>query len=213
MVGGDVKKSSSSLSPPHHHPTVAVIGSQALVDPHNADFPSFRKIVLKCIMGTEVASHAQHVEAIKRLLVEPLRNKQQQHADENAANNPCVGSLLCELLVHDDAAREALMVALVEAADISNEIRSFEHFSRKWAPLVVEEFCRQGDIMQQLHWDNDVPPLFRRGVAHPAKDQPGFIQHLCLPLYRTLAAVMPSTFQRCVVALESNAATWSSGRW
>lgn len=211
------------------------IGSQASVDAHNADFPTFRSLVLKCIMGTEVASHGQHVDNVKRHVVTPLlihtssqqstTTTTQQSPGRDAAATAATTTtaaevvsveeklLLSNLLLRDAAARHAVMIALVEAADISNEIRSFDQFSKRWAPLVVEEFCRQGDVMQHLGWQKDIPPMFRRGVAHPAKDQPGFIQYLCLPLYRTLAIVMPSTFATCVANLESNLASWASGKW
>lgn len=163
------------------------------------DFMSFRKLVSQLILGTEVAAHKRHVEELTNRVVEPVCG----------ASDACLSEFQKFFTISADRdARVALMVALVEAADLSNEIRTFD-FSRRWAPLVVEEFCRQGDAMKALQWVVDIPPMLRRGVAHPTKDQPGFIQFLCLPLYRQLARVFPF-FETCVLALECNAQQWKS---
>lgn len=226
---------SSSPSPP------VVIPMGVLADPSH-DFPTLRRLILRCILGTEVAAHAKQIADLKSRCIEPLllsssssqvqrnndppvttvvttdrSNLLSSFATSSSSDRAGVTSSLQTLLMNDSEARMTLMVALVEAADIGNEIRTMD-FSRRWAPLVVEEFCQQGDAMLALHWGADctsdasttVPNMFRRGVAHPRKDQPGFIRYLCLPLYRELAVIMPSVITDCAARLENNAGVWES---
>jgi hypothetical protein len=40
--------------------------------------------------------------------------------------------------------------------------------------------------------------------------QCGFIDFLCLPLFRLLARVCPAAFQECVESLEHNKAEWTA---
>jgi hypothetical protein len=155
------------------------------------DFFTFRALVTKLILSTEVASHKHHVESVRK------------HVGQTGTD---IAGFVDYIASHSGA-REEIMCALIEAADVSNEIRAFT-FSQRWAPRVIEEFCQQGDMMQKLGWLTPVPPMFLRAQAHPSRDQPGFIQFLCLPLYHALRDLCPTVFQPCVDALESNLDTW-----
>ena len=153
----------------------------------------FRKLVVRFILATDVTKHKHHIDVFR-----------QQFSAAGVSFN-----------LRDCEAREALMTALMLAADISNEIRSFD-FSRKWAPLVCEEFCQQGDVMLATGlWHQSggegqiVPAMFRRGTAQPSADQPGFINFLCLPLFEAISEVLP-WFSTCVAQLKSNALNWSA---
>jgi hypothetical protein len=145
------------------------------------EYKRFRDCVVKCILGTEVASHKSHVEALSSLLSSFQPKTDVSH-------------------------RLKLMVCLVEAADLSNEVRAFP-FSRQWAPLVEEEFCRQGDVERALGLP--VPSSRDRDAVSMGKEQAGFIAFLCLPLYEALAKVLPK-MEECVRNLKANKDTWAA---
>ena len=102
--------------------------------------------------------------------------------------------------------RARLMVSLIQAADVSNEVRAFP-FSRQWAPLVEEEFCRQGDAERALGME--VPQSRDREAVSRGKEQAGFITHVCLPLFETLTKAVPA-MEECVRNLKSNRDTWNA---
>lgn len=169
------------LELPGHDITAALKGGAARDFAKNERFRDFRADVIACVLGTEVAAHKTHVQNLRAVV--------------EAGFNPA-----------DKSHRRALMVALVEAADVSNEARSFA-FSRQWAPLVQEEFFQQGDRQRKL--GIPLKPMNDRDVAVMSNEQVGFIKFLCLPLYEELAKVVKGvTF--CVHNLQSNSQTWAA---
>jgi cAMP-specific phosphodiesterase 4/high affinity cAMP-specific and IBMX-insensitive 3',5'-cyclic phosphodiesterase 8 len=146
-----------------------------------AEYRRFRDTVVRAIMSTEVASH-------KRL---------QHELDEVSAAYDRT----------QDDHRMRLLCAVLEAADISNEIRAHS-FSRQWAPLVAEEFRAQGRLQTAM---GVLPiPQLMDPTYSVSDGQCGFIDFLCLPLFRLLARVCPAAFQECVESLEHNKAEWTA---
>lgn len=170
----------------------------------------FRAVVLGCILGTDVSKHKECIAAIRTDLTSVVG---EDRSDGSLFRQ--IGASQATVLVGlnslpagtASAKRQLLLTALVEAADISNEVRHFR-FSRMWAPLVAEEFWRQGD--QEKKIGLEVAPMFDRRKVNLSRDQTGFIAYLCLPLYKALAEVLPATFGPRVRALEDNTAAWAA---
>lgn len=165
------------LSDPAVNVLQYVRGSSATVSEMYRDM---RRLVTRGILATDLGQHKAAVAALKAVVEQGFNISEREH-------------------------KEALFSALLQAADVSNEIRSFV-FSRQWAPLVQEEFHRQGDKARALGLP--VKPMFDRSSTETlATAQIGFIDHVCMPLYEQLAKVVPPiTF--CVANLASNKNTW-----
>ena len=191
----------------------------------------FRAVVLDCIMGTDVTKHKECIATIHTELTDMLAAESTKNKDVGAASSSHE-ALLYRLIGHkrvvargadamttfgdEDvvtitpasaaAKRQVLLRAMVEASDISNEARA-HRFSHLWAPLVGEEFWQQGDKEKALGMD--VGAMFDRKKMNLGRDQQGFINYLCLPLYKELAGILPQTFTSRVAALSNNAAEWA----
>jgi len=140
------------------------------------DVACFNEIVISSILATDVSKHKSLFATL------PL-----QDPDWTKAEHRRLGIMM-----------------LVECADISNEIRSHS-FSEMWAPLVEEEFFRQGDRERQLGMKPK--PAFTRGEPDIASEQIGFITYLCVPAYKACTALFPK-MQASVDALERNKEAW-----
>ena len=89
----------------------------------NNDYKTFRKQMITCVLGTDMANHGKNVDFMKQCLKEDYVKK-----DEDNLN---------------------YMKLLVHSADISNPTKKFNTYY-KWAKLVVEEFYYQGDKEKEL---------------------------------------------------------------
>eukprot|EP00759_Apiculatamorpha_spiralis_P006529 PhF_6_TR13855/c0_g1_i2/m.22217 len=142
------------------------------------DAKRFRELIIACILATDISCHKQLFESIP--------------TTPDFTNNP--------------DHRKAALTLLVECSDISNEIRSHS-FSQLWAPLVQEEFYRQGDLENELKIPSR--PMFQRGATQLATEQIGFITYVCLKPYGMLAALFPS-MQVHVDQLNKNIEAWKA---
>ena len=163
-----------------------------------SSYQQVRSMLMRCILATDVASHKRHVADVTTLT--------------QRTSGPTS--------VLSDEDRLTLMAVLVDGADVSNEIRSFA-FSRQWAPLVTEEFCREGEL-ERVQYGSQHPVRFNRATISMAEEQMSFIKGVCLPLYEGLAkapffvgqqtatrkVTVAEGFQDCVGQLRSNYATW-----
>lgn len=154
----------------------------------------FRQTAVALIMATDVSKHKAHYTALSDTLAAREKEGQGQWSG-------------IQLIDWDDE-KQRLMVLqnLMMMADISNETRAFS-LSKQWAPLVVEEFCRQGDIEKR----EKLPftKMCDREHSTPAGEQPGFIQYLCLPLYEANVRIFPE-LQCCVDRLRANKESWAA---
>eukprot|EP00756_Hemistasia_phaeocysticola_P064101 Hpha_TRINITY_DN7534_c0_g1::TRINITY_DN7534_c0_g1_i1::g.19039::m.19039/K13761/PDE9; high affinity cGMP-specific 3',5'-cyclic phosphodiesterase 9 len=152
---------------------------------------SFRELAIASILATDVSLHKSHYQRLSDLL------KKAQEAEK--------GQGLDLINWNETAERTVVVQNLMMMADISNETKAFS-ISQRWAPLVIEEFCRQGDLEKKegLPW---IPMCDREKVV-AAKEQQGFIKFLCLPLYETALTLFPQ-LQSLVDSLKSNAAHWA----
>jgi len=77
----------------------------------------------------------------------------------------------------------------------------------KVARLVAEEFWEQGDLERQLGKEPD--EMMRRELQHKlAVNQVGFLDFVCLPVYRALSALSPA-LKPMEEAAASNRQRWS----
>eukprot|EP00730_Choanoeca_flexa_P007704 TRINITY_DN12378_c0_g1_i13.p1 TRINITY_DN12378_c0_g1~~TRINITY_DN12378_c0_g1_i13.p1 ORF type:complete len:833 (+),score=184.71 TRINITY_DN12378_c0_g1_i13:2084-4582(+) len=98
-----------------------------------------------------------------------------------------------------------LQSILMTAADISAITRPW-HVQRQVAEVVYAEFFEQGDAQRQL--GTDVEPLLDRNkVEDLPKMQLGFIDFICLPVYKHLA-MHDSFFQPMVDNVNQNRDQW-----
>ena len=89
----------------------------------NNDYKIFRKQIIFCVLGTDMANHNKNVDFMKKVLKEDYTK-----TEEDKLN---------------------YMNLLVHSADISNPTKKFNTYY-KWAKLVVEEFYYQGDKEKEL---------------------------------------------------------------
>ena len=89
----------------------------------NADYKIFRKQIISCVLGTDMANHGASLNFMKKCLKEDYTKSQED--EQNFMN----------LMVH--------------TADISNPTKKFDVYFQ-WAKLVVQEFYHQGDKEKEL---------------------------------------------------------------
>ena len=80
----------------------------------------------------------------------------------------------------DDNKRLFVMELLLHCADISNPVKPFNIY-KKWASLVCEEFCLQGD--REKAEGLEVSPMMDRDQMNLPNMQLGFIEFVVVPLY------------------------------
>eukprot|EP01059_Diplonema_ambulator_P036662 TRINITY_DN9236_c0_g1_i1.p1 TRINITY_DN9236_c0_g1~~TRINITY_DN9236_c0_g1_i1.p1 ORF type:complete len:365 (+),score=92.34 TRINITY_DN9236_c0_g1_i1:326-1420(+) len=143
------------------------------------DKKRFRQIVVDLILSTDVSEHKKGYLAMK------------ERAGQIDFTSP------------ED--RLLVLRNFMMMSDLNNEARSFTN-SQAWAPLVIEEFFRQGDRERAQNLPS--LPCMDRTTAKTSSEQQFFIKHLCLPLYEANKAAFPS-LGICVTNLQQNAESWS----
>lgn len=79
----------------------------------------------------------------------------------------------------DEKNRLFIMELVLHCSDISNPFKPFK-ICAKWADLVVEEFCLQGDKEKEL--GVEVSPMCDRDQINLCNMQMGFIEFVVAPL-------------------------------
>jgi 3'5'-cyclic nucleotide phosphodiesterase len=142
-----------------------------------------RKTIVDCIMATDLAEHGQYMAALKEI----------------------TGQLQDTPNWHDDAKqRGTVLLCILKAADISNEIRPPE-VGEEWAKLVVTEFFAQAHL--EAERGLPVAPHMDPEKNTVAKAQTGFIKFLCIPLFTELVRLIEplATAQK---QMEANLERW-----
>ena len=91
-------------------------------------YKEVRKQMISCVLSTDMAYHSKHIDFLK-IIIDKNQNKNEKN------NNIDVNQKYMELIVH--------------TADISNPTKPFNIYL-KWAKLIFEEFCLQGDKEKAL---------------------------------------------------------------
>ena len=125
----------------------------------NSTYEKMRKKMIACVLSTDMTYHSKHVEFMKDVIAK--KNKQ----DDN----------------------QEFMNLLIHSADISNPTKPFNIYL-KWAKLVFEEFCQQGDKEKAL----GLVCTCDRNTVKLNKNQIGFIDYVVEGYVSSFVQIFPS---------------------
>ena len=77
---------------------------------------------------------------------------------------------------------------LIHACDLSTPTRKFDTL-KKWTYLLFDEFFKQGDV-EKLH-EKPISFLCNRETVVVCKEQPGFLNFICNPIWTLVAEIIP----------------------
>ena len=123
-------------------------------------YEKMRKQMISCVLSTDMANHKGHINFMKTVI--------SQKNDKN-----------------EDS--QEYMNLLIHAADVSNPTKPFNIYF-KWAKLVVEEFCQQGDKEKALGLECTCD----RKTVNLSKNQIGFIDYVVEEFVSNYIKVFPS---------------------
>eukprot|EP00762_Andalucia_godoyi_P001604 ANDGO_00246.mRNA.1 3' len=129
-----------------------------------ADWRECRKLVVSCILATDMSRHFELMSRFRTRL-----SAAQLGTDSK-----------------DD--KNLLMNVILKCADISNVVRPFRVYE-KWVRCLTAEFFNQGDAEKTLHIP--VSPLMDRDTTSIPEMQFNFIEFVAGPLHRALAQEIP----------------------
>ena len=150
------------------HPKCNVLAGVA-----QADRKALRSSIVACVLGTDMARHAQFLTDFAAPSELPI-------------------------LTTSDDERELLMVGIIKAADIANVCRPFD-VAMKWAVAIQSEWFGQAELCASL--GRACAPFMKpvaQGAASAEQDlarargQIGFIDGLVAPLYHVMAQKLPA---------------------
>ena len=125
----------------------------------NATYEKMRKKMIACVLSTDMTYHSKHFEFMKDVIAK--KNKQ----DDN----------------------QEFMNLLIHSADISNPTKPFNIYLR-WAKLVFEEFCQQGDKEKAL----GLVCTCDRNTVKLNANQIGFIDYVVEGYVSSFVQIFPS---------------------
>ena len=145
----------------------------------------YRKLVIKGVLGTDMAEHKGHIQAAEH------------HAREDPINP-------------EDADHRAFLVSfMLHLGDLSNPVSASFDSARRWADLVCAEFTETVEAEKQA----DLPvSAFMDGLDNilaKAVLQQGFYTFVARPLWASAAKLYPQ-LQTCVDNLDSNSRQWKA---
>jgi len=108
----------------------------------------------------------------------------------------------------DDKNRLFVMELLLHCSDISNPFKPFKLCS-KWADLVIEEFCQQGDKEKSMGLE--VSPMCDRAAVSLCNMQMGFIEFVVAPLIIAVVNIFP-TLHSIGFNMKDNVQLWGERR-
>ena len=129
-------------------------------------YKEIRKQMISCVLSTDMAYHSKHIDFLKK-----IADKNQNIKKDNN-NNFEENQKYMELIVH--------------TADISNPTKPF-YIYLKWANLIIEEFCQQGDKEKVL----GLPCSYDRKKVKLNSNQISFIEHVVEPFISLYITVFP----------------------
>ncbi|XP_064610450.1 high affinity cGMP-specific 3',5'-cyclic phosphodiesterase 9A-like isoform X1 [Liolophura sinensis] len=125
-------------------------------------YKRIREGIIRCILSTDMAKHTEIVNGFKAI-IPAFEFSNKEH-------------------------KAMLMLILIKAADISNEVRPVE-VAEPWLECLMEEFFRQSDV-EKLE-GLPVAPFMDREKVTKSSSQIGFIKFVLLPLFETLGQLFP----------------------
>lgn len=131
----------------------------------NADYISFRAVVLQNILATDMARHGEYTAKLKRR-VDPSTPPEEKSVD-----------------------KQFEMEILIKCADTSNVLKPFP-IAKKWAMRVTDEFFLQGD--KERAQKMPTTPMCDRHTQERVALQKGFVDFVIGPYYKLVAAAYPA---------------------
>lgn len=137
-----------------------------------------RKIIITTILGTDMSHHADQIR------------KTQVYLEVNGEDVKkfCAGEKDNIDNLSEESNRLYLMELLLHCSDISNPFKPF-NLGAKWADLIAEEFCQQGD--RERNEGMAVTPMCDRALMNLCNFQMGFIEFVVTPLITTFVKLLP----------------------
>ena len=142
------------------------------------DFRTFRKRMIGIVLATDMSKHFKDLTSIKALMA-------QKGVVEGKNQNLLIDR---ESATKEFDSKQQLIEMVVHAADVSTQVRPFKT-ALKWTWLLFEEFFDQGD--REKAEGLPVSFLCDRTTTQITQSQPGFMKLIVLPLFTTLADLMP----------------------
>ena len=130
-------------------------------------YEKMRKKMISCVLATDMSNHNNHVNFMKNIISQNNNNNNNKNSKSEDNQD------FLNLLIH--------------AADISNPTKPFNIYL-KWAKLVVEEFCQQGDKEKALGLECTCD----RTTVKFNKNQIGFIDYVVEGFVSNYIKVFPS---------------------
>ena len=129
-------------------------------------YKEIRKQMISCVLSTDMAYHSRHVDFLKIITGknQNLKIDNKYNTDEN----------------------QNYMNLIVHTADISNPTKPFNIYL-KWAKLIFEEFCQQGDKEKVL----GLPCSYDRKKVKLNSNQISFIDYVVESFISLYIAVFP----------------------
>lgn len=167
------------------------------------DLTQMRKPLIKSILGTDMAKHAETMTRLFTLL-ENLKHPHESGAYAHPWYWPAKPPAHCneaQRLEWEYVMQEEFTMELfVHAADLANPTLPFPQW-KKWNALVQLEFNMQGDLEKETFGELISPPAgFDRNASALAVHvfTKGFMQFLALPLFESLGELTEISSETCV---------------
>lgn len=141
-----------------------------------------RKIILACILGTDMSHHFEQISKTQLFL--------EVNGEDTAKF--CSGTKDTIDILEEEKERMFIMEICLHCADISNPYKPFAICS-KWADLIVEEFASQGD--REKKEGLEISPMMDRSTIQICNMQMGFIEFVVAPLIIAWVNIFPPHYQ------------------
>lgn len=177
-----VRYNDASVLEKHHAARAFELGAGSIFARlDRAEFKYVRKVIVRCVIATDLALHADRMRAFDERAV----------AFDFAKDDDRM--LVCELLL--------------KCADISNPTRPFA-LSKYWSDVLTEENFVQG--AREREAGLPISPFMDPTTLNQPKMSIGFIDFFVLPSMRAVERVAKNVGDVVIPALESNRLTWQS---
>ena len=158
------------------------------------DFRTFRKRMIGIILATDMARHFTDLTNFKSVM-----------ASKNITNGKNQAAMIDkESATKEFDSKQQLMEMIVHAADVSTQVRPFK-VALTWTWLLFEEFFDEGDLEKEQNLP--ISFLCDRSSVQITQSQPGFMNYIVIPLFSTVADLMPG-LKHLEDAGKDNLANW-----
>lgn len=146
----------------------------------DAQWRESRKIILPCILGTDMTAHFSQIKDVQAF---HAANGEEIKEFTTGKSDVVPAPFL------DAEKRLFMMVISLHCADISNPYKKFPS-CKKWAELIVVEFCEQGD--REKAEGLEISPMCDRSALNLYNMQMGFIEFVVAPLIVGFINILPA---------------------